>query len=129
VKKAVFGLLGLVIIGLAAYAAVNVTGAWEYTMTTQRGEMKAALNFVQDGEKLAVTMVSERGGQSMESKGEGTVKGNDIEWKIVRQGRDGQEMTMLYKGKIADDNNMSGTLEGGMGGGTPREWKAVRKPK
>jgi hypothetical protein len=38
---------------------------------------------------------------------------------------------MVYKGTIVDDNNMKGTMTGGMareGAPTP-EWTAVRKPK
>jgi len=125
-------------LGLAALAAVNVTGAWEYTMTTPRGEMKSEISFAQDGEKLTVTMTRMgRDGNMTETKGEGTVKGNEITWKVTRQGRDGQEMTTTYKGTIVDDNNMKGTMEGGMMGGmggggeaqAPPEWKAVRKAK
>jgi len=126
----VFGL------GLAALAAVNVTGDWEYTMKMGEREMKQDLTFAQDGEKLTVTMKRVgRDGNVMESKGEGTVKGNEITWKITRQGRDGQEMTITYKGTIVDDNNIKGTMEGGMmppGGGenqAPPEWTAVRKAK
>jgi hypothetical protein len=123
-------------LGLAALAAVNVTGAWEYTMKMGEREMKQDMTFAQDGEKLTVTMSRVgRDGNVMETKGEGTVKGNEITWKVTRQGRDGQEMTTTYKGTIVDDNNMKGTMEGGMMGGpgggdapTP-EWTAVRKAK
>jgi hypothetical protein len=125
----VFGL------GLAALAAVNVTGTWVYTMKMGDREMTQDMTFAQNGEKLTVTMTRMgRDGNAMETKGEGTVKGNDIEWKITRQGRDGQEMTTTYKGTIVDDNNMKGTMEGGFGrpgggGGemAPPEWTAVRK--
>ena len=133
-KKTILMSLAVLAMGVLAAAAVNVTGAWEYNMETQRGPMKSDLVFVQDGENLTVTMTSMgRDGNPMESKGTGTVKGNDIEWKITRPGRDGGEMVITYKGTIVDDNNMKGTMErpGGMGGGgaTPPEWKAVRKPK
>jgi len=125
-------------LGLAALAAVNVTGAWEYTMKMGEREMKQEITFAQDGEKLTVTMTRMgRDGNMTETKGEGTVKGNEITWKVTRQGRDGQEMTTTYKGTIVDDNNMKGTMEGGMMGGmggggeaqAPPEWKAVRKAK
>lgn len=132
-------LLSMVVLGLglAAMAAVNVTGSWEFTMTTPRGEMKSDIAFVQDGEKLTVTMYRQgRDGNMTETKGEGTIKGAEITWKVTRQGRDGQEMTTTYKGTIVDDNNLKGTMEGGfgpMGGGgdapAPPEWKAARKAK
>jgi hypothetical protein len=35
-------------------------------------------------------------------------------------------MKTTYKGKIVDDNNITGTFEGMQG---PVEWKATRKPK
>jgi hypothetical protein len=98
--------------------------------------MTSAIKFVQDGEKLTVTMIrTGRDGNVMETKGEGTVKGNEIMWKVTRQGRDGQEMTTTYKGAIVDDNNLKGTMEGGMMGPmggenqAPPEWTAVRKAK
>jgi len=123
--------LSVLALGLLAIAAVNVTGTWDYTMVTQRGEQKSTLVFVQDGEKLTVTMTSTgRDGNPVETKGEGTVKGSDIEFKITRTTQRG-EMTNTYKGTIVDDNNMKGTMVGGMareGAPTP-EWTAVRKPK
>jgi hypothetical protein len=128
-KKSLVLLLGLLLTGLAAFAvaAADVTGDWEITMTTQRGEMKSDMKLAQTGEKLAVIMIRMgRDGNPVETKGEGTVKGSDIEWTVVRMGRDGQEMKMLYKGKIVDDNTITGTVEMGP---NPVEWKATRKPK
>lgn len=136
-KKLTLLFLALAVTGLLAAASLaDISGAWEITTVTQRGEMKSDVTFVQDGEKLTVTLVSMRQGSPVESKGEGTIKGADVEWKITRQTQRG-EFTTTYKGKIVDDNNMAGTMEmgGGMGmggGGTPPEppaWKAVRKPK
>lgn len=129
-KKSFVLLLGLLLTGLAAFAvaAADVTGDWEFTFTMgQRGPMTQAMKFVQTGEKLAVTMImTGRDGNVIEIKGEGTVKGSDIEWTTVRMGRDGQETKRVYKGKIVDDNTITGTFEGMQG---PVEWKATRKPK
>ena len=135
-KKALIALMALALTGLLAYAAADISGSWDFTMTTQRGEQKSVVTFVQTGEKLAVTVVSERQGQTMESKGEGTIKGNDVTWKIVRETQRGT-FESTYKGTLVDDNNMKGTMEfgGGMGnppgGGqmTPPTWTAVRKAK
>jgi hypothetical protein len=129
-KKSFVLLLGLLLTGLAAFAvpAADVTGDWEFTMTMgQRGPMTQPLKFVQTGEKLAVTMTrTGRDGTVTETKGEGTVKGSDVEWTIVRTGRDGQEMKIVYTGKIVDDNTITGTVQMGQ---NPVEWKATRKPK
>jgi hypothetical protein len=129
-RKTLILLLAVFAAGVLAYAiSASLTGDWTFTMTTARGEMTSDLKFVQDGEKLTVTMTSQRGGQAVETKGEGTVKGNEVEWKITRTTQRG-EFTTTYKGTIVDDNNLKGTMEGGFGGGgggQAPEWKATRK--
>ena len=129
-KKSLILMLALLTTGiLVLAAAVNVTGTWEMTTVSQRGERKNDVTFKQDGEKLAVSMMmpGRQGGEPTEIKGEGTVKGNDIEWKITRTTQRG-EFTTTYKGKIADDKNMAGTSEMAMGEQTmTMEWKAVKK--
>lgn len=129
-KKSLVLLLGLLLTGLAVFAvaAADVTGDWVITMTTQRGEMKNDMTLTQTGEKLSVVMKrTGRDGNVVETKGEGTVKGSDIEWTVVTTGRDGQEMKRVYKGKIVDANTITGTVEMGQMGSV--EWKATRKPK
>jgi hypothetical protein len=101
------------------------------TAETQRGPRTQDITFNQDGEKLAVSMMQggRQGAEPTEVKGEGTVKGNDIEFKITRTTPNG-EFTTTYKGKIVDDNNMTITSESSRGGqAMTMEWKAVRKPK
>jgi len=131
-KKSMILLLALLTTGiLVLAAAVNVTGTWTMTAETQRGPRTQDITFNQDGEKLAVSMMMPgRGGaEPTEVKGEGTVKGSDIEFKITRTTQRG-EFTTTYKGKIVDDNNMTITQESNMGGQVrTTEWKAVRKPK
>ena len=119
--------LALIILSLAAVVAVaqavkpaNVAGDWTLTMTTPRGDRVSPVNFVQDGEKLKVTMTSPRGDTST---GEGTIKGNDIEWKVTRTTPRG-EMTFAYKGKVAGDSMSGDAQVGDQGTAT---WKAVRK--
>ena len=131
-KKSVILLLALLTTGiLVLAAAVNVTGTWTMTAETQRGPRTQDITFNQDGEKLAVSMMQggRQGAEPTEVKGEGTVKGNDIEFKITRT-TPGGEFTTTYKGKIVDDNNMTITSESSRGGqAMTMEWKAVRKPK
>jgi hypothetical protein len=143
-KKALIALLAMALTGIVAYAAVEIGGSWDFTMKMGEREMKSVVTFVQTGEKLAVTVAGVgRDGQPTESKGEGTIKGNDVTWKIVRETQRGT-METTYKGTIVDQNNMKGTMErgGGMGnppgggnppagGGqmTPPEWTAVRQAK
>lgn len=100
---------------------VNVTGDWELTMTTPRGERTQDIHFEQKGEKLTATWTGFRGD---EVTAEGTVKGNEIEWSYTRPGREGGEMTMTYKGKIEGDT-MSGEAQ--MGDRASFEWTAKKK--
>jgi hypothetical protein len=118
----VLGLSVLAFLAVIAHAqATDVSGEWEMTMEIpQRGPMTQTLKIVQDGEKITVTMVSQRG----ESTGEGTVKGKDIEWSVTRTGRDGTERTITYKGTV-EGTTMSGTVEFGQMGSM--EWKATKK--
>lgn len=121
-KKISIILLIMAISSLSALAdQINVTGDWSFTISGQRGDRTFDIKFVQEGENLKVTMPSMRGG---EVTGEGTVKGNDIEWTVVRDTPQGQ-FTMTYKGKIEDINNISGEVQ--MGNFGTATWKAVRK--
>ncbi len=106
----------------AAQAQVNVRGDWTFTMTTPRGDRTSDLTFDQSGERLTVSMKGDFG----EGYGEGTLRGQDIEWTITRQTQRGA-FTVTYKGKVADENTMSGEVQMGDTGAVP--WKATRKPK
>lgn len=113
-----FCILFLLAVSLSAQE-VNVTGDWEMTITTPRGERTQEVSFKQEGEKLTVTMQ----GRGREVTGEGTVKGNEIEWTITRSTPRG-EFTMTYTGKIEGDT-MSGEVQ--MGDFGSSEWKAKKK--
>jgi hypothetical protein len=102
-----------------AQGKVDVSGEWDFTMTTPRGEMNSTVKFVQDGEKLTVTMTGQRG----ESTGTGTLKGADIEWTITRDTPRGQ-FTITYKGTV-EGNTMKGEAQ--RGEGSSMEWKATKK--
>jgi len=104
---------------LQAYQ-VDVTGEWELTITTPRGEMTSDIRFVQEGENLTVTTKDRQGN---EITGQGTVTDNEIEWTITRSTPRG-EMTVTYKGKIEGDT-MSGEAQMGERGGV--KWSATRK--
>lgn len=102
-----------------AQESVNVSGEWDLTLNTPRGEMTSTAKFVQEGEKLTVTMISPRD----ESTGTGTIKGADIEWTVTRETPRGQ-MTITYKGKV-EGNTMKGEAQ--MGDFGTAEWKATKK--
>ena len=129
-KKLTIGLMALILAGAVAFAAASITGTWEMSYTTQRGDRKMDITFTQNGENLEVTMMMpQRDGTTAEVKGTGTIKGAEFTFKITRETQRGP-ITTEYKGKIVDDNNLAGTFEMNMGGNAQTiEWKAVRKPK
>lgn len=98
---------------------VDVTGDWQMTMETPRGEITSDVHFDQEGERLTVTMVGPEGD---EISGEGTVKGSEIEWTVTRSTPRG-EMTMTYTGTV-EGNKMSGEVQFGDFGSA--RWEATR---
>ena len=100
-------------------AKVNVTGKWEITLQSPRGERTQTVEMVQKGEELTVKMTTRRG-NVMEAKG--TVKEDKIEWSIIRETPRG-EFTITYKGTVAGDT-MKGEAE--FGGRGSMTWTAKR---
>jgi hypothetical protein len=99
----------------------DVGGVWEMTTQgTPQGDMTADVTFVQDKESIKVSMV---GPQGMEMKGEGTVKGQDVEWSLAISTPQG-DFALTYKGKV-DGETMSGEVQAGDFGAFP--WTAKKK--
>lgn len=108
-KKATLAALAILAVLSVAAWAVDVSGTWEMTSPGRDGAMMTRdITIVQEGNKIKVTMPGRPGGDPL--TGEGTIEGNAIEWKIVIQRPDGQEMTMTYKGTV-DGNTMKGTSQ------------------
>ena len=108
--------------GLAALSPAgqtDVSGSWQIVVQTRRGEMTSTATFVQDGERLKVSMTGPRG---RETSGEGSIKGRDIRWTVVRDTAQGRR-TIVYSGTV-QDGEMSGQAE--IGGGNTVPWKAVK---
>jgi len=103
-----------------AAQAVNVSGEWGMKVTTPRGERISPLKFEQNGEKLIVTTTNRA---REEITGEGTLKGSDIQWSIVRSTPSG-EFTVTYTGKVEGDTMKGQAAMGDMG---TMDWTAARK--
>jgi hypothetical protein len=110
---------------LSSAQDIDVTGDWEMTSQTPRGERTQTIHFEQDGEKLTVTMQGGfRGGQEGgEITAEGTISGNKVEWSFTRSTPRG-EFTVKYTGTV-DGDTMAGEADRGQGGTSP--WTAKRK--
>lgn len=113
------GALSLFVVSLGAFG-VDVSGDWEITSEGRQGPMTRDAHIEQDGEKITVTMQGFRGD---EMTGEGTIKGNEIEWTFNMSTQRG-DFTITYKGKVEGDT-MSGTVQ--MGDFGSREFTAKKK--
>ena len=114
-------------ISVAGLYAVDVSGEWEMTTQGMRGERTFTITIAQDGENITVTMPGRGGrgggtGEPMEAQG--TIKGNDIQWKVVRETPRGT-FEMVYSGTV-DGDSMSGQMTMSMGDRTS-DWTAIKK--
>jgi opacity protein-like surface antigen len=94
-------MLGALAVALAASAfAADVTGKWTAQVPGRDGQMReTTFNLTAAGETLTGT-VSGRNGDNPIS--EGAVKGDDLSF-AVKVNFGGNDMKLLYKGKIAGD--------------------------
>lgn len=114
--------LGILILwGTSLYAlAVDVSGTWDMTIQSERGDWDTELTIEQDGEKIKVTMPGFQGDQI---EGEGTVAENKIEFTFNISTPQG-DFSINYKGTI-EGNTMSGEAEVGDFG--TMEWTAKKR--
>jgi hypothetical protein len=100
-------------------AKVDVTGVWDMTVESPQGALEVVATLKQDGEKLTGTQASQMGEAALE----GTVVGNEIKYTInIDAG--GQQMTIVFAGKVEGDT-MNGVFDfGGMG---TAAWSAKRR--
>ena len=101
--------------------AADVTGKWTAQVAGRDGQTREqTFTLKADGEKLTGT-VSGMKAAPTEIK-DGTAKGDDIAFTVVRSFQ-GQEVKILYKGKVSGDEiKFTSQREGG----EPREFTAKR---
>jgi hypothetical protein len=121
-KKQLFILLALTaVLSFTVYGLLtDVSGDWDMTISSQRGERTSVMTIEQDGDKITVTMEGFRGD---EMTGEGTVSGENIEWTVKMETPRG-EFSITYKGIVSGDT-MSGEAQ--MGDRGSMEWSAKKK--
>ncbi|MGB2907431.1 MAG: hypothetical protein WBB73_10020 [Candidatus Aminicenantaceae bacterium] len=119
-KALAVGILFLAGVSLCALA-VDVSGTWEMTMETPRGEERVSeMKIEQEGDKITVTM---EGFQGNEMTGKGTVTDNEVEWTVNMETQRG-EFTITYSGTV-DGDTMTGQAE--MGDFGAMEFTAKKK--
>jgi hypothetical protein len=98
---------------------VDVTGIWDMTVESPQGALDVVATLKQEGEKLTGTQASQMGEVALE----GSVVGNEIKYTInIDAG--GQQMTIVFAGKVEGDT-MNGVFDfGGMG---TAAWSAKRR--
>ena len=111
-KKASLLVLSIAVLLTVAALAADVSGTWVMSRPGRGGEMmESDITIAQTGNAIKVTMPgrpNQDGTPGDPIVGEGTIEGNAIQWKIVRQTPRG-EMTMEYKGTV-DGATMKGTF-------------------
>jgi len=88
---------------------VDVAGVWEMTLQgTPQGDMTSDATFVQENDKVKFTSAGPGG---FEMTGEGTIKGQELEWTVTISTPQGDFM-LTYKGKV-DGETMTGDVQAG----------------
>ncbi len=104
---ALFALTCMVALG------ANIDGKWARENAGKDGKTTTqTLTLKSDGSKLTGSLDGGRGGPIEIS--EGMVMGNDVMFKITRQGRDGTPTTTSYKGTLSGDT-LKLTFDAGRG--------------
>jgi hypothetical protein len=112
--------LSLVVLAVAVCAAaapagqIDLSGNWDFQVTTDQGSGTPAFVFKQDGEKLTGTYKGLLG----EADVTGTVSGTKLEFSFTGRAQ-GAELTVTYAGEIESSDSVKGTVDlGGMAKGS-----------
>jgi len=104
----------LVLLISAAALAHDISGKWIFHVETEFGSGAPTFVFKQAGEKISGTYSGTFGTADLT----GTVTGDDIQFSFVVTIQD-QKAEAVYKGKIASDGTMKGSVDlAGLGTGT-----------
>jgi hypothetical protein len=101
------GMTGALAAQVAPAKPAKVGGVWELTTQSPQGDMAADATFVQDGDKIKFTSTV----MGMEIAGEGTVKGQEVEWTAIVSTPQG-EFSLTYKAKV-EGETMTGEVQAG----------------
>jgi uncharacterized protein (DUF2147 family) len=123
-RLSMFATAMFVAVASVAISAADVTGKWTAQVPGRDGQTREQTFALKaDGEKLTGTVSGMMGGGDAEIK-DGTVKGDEIAFNIVRS-FNGNEIKLLYKGKVSGaEIKFTQTRDGG--DMPPREFTAKR---
>jgi len=107
-------LLGWMIFAVAACAA-DISGTWKGTAEGPQGNLERTFVFKVDGAKLTGETSSQMLGKSVIN--DGKVDGDNISFTITAN-MQGNELKLMYKGKVSGDElKLTSEAAGGGGGG------------
>ena len=131
----------LVITGLCALFALGLVsqtqaqdkkadGKWAWTMPGRNGgpDRKITLNLKTEGDKVTGKILAPtRDDPKAETEiKDGKLAGDELSFTVIREMRNGNKMTLKYKGKVSADS-IKGKVEFGQEGDTQsRDWEAKR---
>jgi hypothetical protein len=118
-----------VVVALVAFvgtarSADDATGTWKWTATFGDKSIDSTVKLKQEGDKLTGVYV---GRNNMETPiSDGTVKGNVVSFKVVRE-FNGNKFESKYSGTLSGDT-IKGKMEFQRGGDSQsRDWEAKRQ--
>lgn len=129
-KMGLCAVLALGFLAEAKAADAKADGTWIWTMQGRNGgpDRKMTLKLKTEGQKLTGKMITPgRDNANVETEiKEGTVKGDEISFKVVREFQ-GNSMTSKYTGKVTADL-IKGKIETERDGqARSRDWEAKRE--
>ena len=115
-SRVVFLSVCFLLASMAAVMAGDLNGKWVAQVPGRGGQTReTTFNFKVEGDKLTGTMSGRQGDTPIS---DGKVTGDDISFTVVMN-RQGNEIKLLYKGKVVGDElKLTRTREGGDQPGT-----------
>src|ERR1051326_3054504 len=115
-------LLGLLTMS-GLLSAAGIDGTWTAEAQTQKGKQIQTLTLKSNGEKLTGTL---SGGQQPVEISDGVIHGNQISFKIVRDGGDKGKREQTLSGTLSGDELRLGPAGGGGKGKGERVFKRAQ---
>jgi len=103
---------------------IDLTGTWKSSFTNQDGQVReSTFKLKAEGEKLTGTISGRNNDTAID---EGTVKGDEISFKVTRE-FNGNKMVIKYTGKVSGDTITGKSESDRDGEKRSRDWVAKRE--
>lgn len=125
-RTMVSALIGLVLMFTTSVRAADagITGTWKWTTTGQNNQTReTVVKLKQEGDKITGVYVGRNNTETPIT--DGTIKDNEVSFKVVRKMQD-REFVTVYTGKLEGDT-IKGKVKMGSGDqARERDWEAKR---